>query len=173
MPTRCHARRKDRRFTRKPGQAAGAYLTGKDRRIWLCRDRHCASGCPVQGHGIADGVSETRGQASRGEFPVKNLGWRVSKASKNTVGENSWRSALDGGRAILYTGYIFTRGPTMTIARRELIDVSVTRWYHCISECVRGALLLGKGELNRKEWLENASKSSRKCSRWAWAGIRC
>ena len=30
----------------------------------------------------------------------------------------------------------------MTIARRQLIDVSVTRWYHCISRCVRGELLL-------------------------------
>jgi hypothetical protein len=48
----------------------------------------------------------------------------------------------------------------MTIARRELIDVSITRWYHCISECVRGALLLGKGKgtFNRKEWLENRIK---------------
>ena len=27
----------------------------------------------------------------------------------------------------------------MTIARRQLIDVSVTRWYRCMSRCVRGA----------------------------------
>ena len=42
----------------------------------------------------------------------------------------------------------------MTIARRQLIDVSVTRWYHCISRCVRGASLLGDGSFDRKEWLE-------------------
>jgi hypothetical protein len=42
----------------------------------------------------------------------------------------------------------------MTIARRHLIDVSVTRWYHRISRCVRGALLLGGGSFNREEWPE-------------------
>ena len=42
----------------------------------------------------------------------------------------------------------------MTIARRQLIDVSVARWYHCISRCVRGASLLGDGSFDRKEWLE-------------------
>jgi hypothetical protein len=45
-------------------------------------------------------------------------------------------------------------GTAMTIARRQLIDVSVTRWYHCISRCVRGASLLGDGSFDRKEWLE-------------------
>jgi hypothetical protein len=48
----------------------------------------------------------------------------------------------------------FQGGTAMTIARRQLIDVSVARWYHCISRCVRGALLLGDGSFNRKEWLE-------------------
>ena len=42
----------------------------------------------------------------------------------------------------------------MTIARRHLIDVSVTRWYHCMSSCVRGALLLGGESSDRKTWLE-------------------
>jgi hypothetical protein len=42
----------------------------------------------------------------------------------------------------------------MTIARRQLIDVSVTRWYHCMSRCVRGALLLGGESSDRKTWLE-------------------
>ena len=43
----------------------------------------------------------------------------------------------------------------MTIARRQLIDVSVTRWYHCMSRCVRGASLLCDGPLERKTWIEN------------------
>jgi hypothetical protein len=33
--------------------------------------------------------------------------------------------------------------------------VSLARWYHCITRCVRRAFLLGEGDLNRKEWLEN------------------
>jgi hypothetical protein len=45
--------------------------------------------------------------------------------------------------------------PAMTIARRQLIDVSITRWYHCISRCVRGALLLRDGASDRKEWIED------------------
>ena len=44
----------------------------------------------------------------------------------------------------------------MTIARRQLIDVTVTRWYHCMSRCVRGASLLGNDSSDRKAWLENA-----------------
>ena len=43
----------------------------------------------------------------------------------------------------------------MTIARRQLINVSVTRWYHCMSRCVRGASLLCDGPSGRKEWIEN------------------
>jgi hypothetical protein len=43
----------------------------------------------------------------------------------------------------------------MTIARREKIDPSVTRWYHYMSRCVRQALLLTSGAFNRKEWLED------------------
>lgn len=43
----------------------------------------------------------------------------------------------------------------MTIARSELIDVSVTRWYHCMTRCVRRALLLGDGLLDRKQWAED------------------
>ena len=43
----------------------------------------------------------------------------------------------------------------MTIARRQLIDVSVTRWYHCMSRCVRGASLLRSESSDRKAWLED------------------
>jgi REP element-mobilizing transposase RayT len=31
----------------------------------------------------------------------------------------------------------------------------VTRWYHCVSRCVRKAFLLGEGDHNRRKWLEN------------------
>jgi hypothetical protein len=43
----------------------------------------------------------------------------------------------------------------MTIARSQLIDPSVTRWYHCVSRCVRRAFLLGEGPDDRKKWVEN------------------
>jgi putative transposase len=46
----------------------------------------------------------------------------------------------------------------MAIARRQLIDVSVTRWYHCTTRCVRRAFLLGEGLLNRKQWVEDRLK---------------
>ena len=46
----------------------------------------------------------------------------------------------------------------MTMARAHLVDVSVTRWYHCITRCVRRAFLLSEGPLNRKEWIENRLK---------------
>jgi hypothetical protein len=43
----------------------------------------------------------------------------------------------------------------MATARKRLVDPAVTRWYHCISRCVRGARLLGENGLsNRKAWLE-------------------
>jgi hypothetical protein len=38
----------------------------------------------------------------------------------------------------------------MTMARSELVDVSVTRWYHCITRCVRRAFLLAEGPLDRR-----------------------
>lgn len=43
----------------------------------------------------------------------------------------------------------------MTTARRNLVNPTVTRWYHCISRCVRGALLMAEGRNDRKEWLEH------------------
>jgi hypothetical protein len=44
----------------------------------------------------------------------------------------------------------------VTIARAHLIDPSVTRWYHCITRCVRRAFLLGEGEgsEDRKTWID-------------------
>ena len=43
----------------------------------------------------------------------------------------------------------------MTTARQEIVDPIVTRWYHCISRCVRGGYLMGDGLENRKPWIES------------------
>jgi hypothetical protein len=43
----------------------------------------------------------------------------------------------------------------MTMARAHLVDSAVTRWYHCVTRCVRRAFLLGEGAGNRKQWIEN------------------
>ncbi len=43
----------------------------------------------------------------------------------------------------------------MTIARAHLVDPAVTRWYHCVTRCVRRAFLLGEGEGDRKLWIDN------------------
>ena len=47
----------------------------------------------------------------------------------------------------------------MTISRSRLVDTSVSRWYHCVSRCVRRAHLMG-GEAapGRKDWIENRLK---------------
>jgi hypothetical protein len=45
----------------------------------------------------------------------------------------------------------------MTIARAHLVNPAVTRWYHCITRCVRRAFLLGEGEgaADRKLWIDH------------------
>ncbi len=42
----------------------------------------------------------------------------------------------------------------MTMARAHLVDPSATRWYHCVTRCVRRAFLLGEGADDRKGWIE-------------------
>jgi hypothetical protein len=41
----------------------------------------------------------------------------------------------------------------MRIARAQLVDTSLTRWYHCTTRWVRRAFSLGEGD--HTEWLEN------------------
>lgn len=42
----------------------------------------------------------------------------------------------------------------MTMPSRQLVDAAVTRYYHCISRCVRRAFLCGEGFERRKAWIE-------------------
>ena len=43
----------------------------------------------------------------------------------------------------------------MTLPRKMLVDLEVTRYYHCISRCVRRAFLCGEGSQHRKQWIED------------------
>jgi hypothetical protein len=43
----------------------------------------------------------------------------------------------------------------MTVARSLLVDPAVTRYYHCISRCMRKAYLCGEGYEHRKQWIED------------------
>jgi len=43
----------------------------------------------------------------------------------------------------------------MTVARSEIVDVEMTRYYHVISKTVRGAWLLKEGREDRKQWIED------------------
>jgi REP element-mobilizing transposase RayT len=40
------------------------------------------------------------------------------------------------------------------MARAHLVNPSVTRWYHCITRCVRRAFVLGDENFDRKEWID-------------------
>ncbi len=59
----------------------------------------------------------------------------------------------------------------MTTARRELVDVEVTRWYHCISRCVRRAFLCGDGFEHRKQWIEDRLEALAGCFAVSVAGF--
>lgn len=43
----------------------------------------------------------------------------------------------------------------VTVPRSQLVDLELTRYYHCMSRCVRGAHLCGAGYEHRKVWLES------------------
>jgi hypothetical protein len=42
----------------------------------------------------------------------------------------------------------------MAIAHAYLVDPAVTRWYHCITRCVRRAFLLGEEPHDCKVWID-------------------
>jgi hypothetical protein len=44
--------------------------------------------------------------------------------------------------------------PPITMARAHLVDPAVTRWYHCVTRCVRRAFLLSEGPLDRRERID-------------------
>ena len=46
----------------------------------------------------------------------------------------------------------------MTMPRAHLVDPTVTRWYHCVTRCVRRAFLLGDPEFDRKGWIDQRLK---------------
>jgi hypothetical protein len=47
----------------------------------------------------------------------------------------------------------------MTQPRSTIVNPSVTRWYHCISRCVRQAFLIADNqEFDRKAWIDNRLK---------------
>ena len=51
----------------------------------------------------------------------------------------------------------------MTVARSQLVDLKVTRYYHCISRCVRRAFLCGEGFEHRKQWIEERLQTLSGC----------
>ena len=60
----------------------------------------------------------------------------------------------------------------MAIARSQLVDTTVARWYHCISRCVRRAFLLGEGPHDRKGGSRTGSKNWHRSSRSPSAASR-
>src|SRR5271157_4911574 len=65
------------------------------------------------------------------------------------------QSSIDSAGWIRQIVRIIPGDPRMTIARAHLVDPAVTRWYHCITRCVRRAFLLAEGLLDRKHWIEH------------------
>jgi len=46
----------------------------------------------------------------------------------------------------------------MATARKLLVDQAITPYYHCISKCVRRAILCGDENAHRKQWIEDRLK---------------
>jgi REP element-mobilizing transposase RayT len=43
----------------------------------------------------------------------------------------------------------------MAVPRKDIVDLNVTKLYHCTSRCVRRAFLCGEGYEHRKQWIED------------------
>jgi hypothetical protein len=54
-------------------------------------------------------------------------------------------------------------GFAMTVARSQLVNVSVTRYYHCMSRCARRAFLCGEGFEHRKQWIQDRLETLSEC----------
>ena len=65
---------------------------------------------------------------------------------------------LDEFAGMAYSKVARQENSEIAIARSKLVDVSVARWYHRVSRCVRKAFLLGEGDGNREKWLENKAE---------------
>jgi hypothetical protein len=81
----------------------------------------------------------------------------TNSASVNWDHQEKYRISVLTGVLVVRTlrTRIHQEAPSMTIARSILIDPTITRWYHCVSRCVRRAFLLGEGLDDRKKWVEN------------------
>ena len=102
-------------------------------------------------HGPLFPVDDRDGQAFHGPlFPAK----AISAGLDRDIQKNFRQWNLDGNTGSA-CGCRSTPGePPMTIARAHLVDPTVSRWYHCVTRCVRRAFLLSEGQQDRKLWIE-------------------
>jgi hypothetical protein len=56
-----------------------------------------------------------------------------------------------GGRLGNLRRSITPGDPSITMARAHLVDPAVTRWYHCVTRCVRLSFLLSEGPVDRRQ----------------------
>ncbi|MFN8739793.1 MAG: transposase [Pirellula sp.] len=86
---------------------------------------------------------------------------RAERTSKKaTINRKRTGTAIDGhggfGELLRLFRFFVLGAFAVTISRSRLVDTTVSRWYHCISRCVRRAHLLGdETSPGRKDWIEN------------------
>src|SRR5262249_21361359 len=71
-----------------------------------------------------------------GDMPGSFCGFMTNNEKKET------QRIPDASRAPRQDQHTNRRDSPMTMARSQLVDASITRWYHCITRCVQRALLL-------------------------------